>query len=453
MLTYALVPNASIKAKGDISNSCFFSGGVQHDRYIENPFHGDVDVKIAYVLNTYPQPSHSFIRREVLALERQGFEISRFAMRRSAAELVDRQDQAEAEKTDYILDRGALGLLFGLVRSALRRPGAFWQGAKTAFRCGRASPTGVLRHVIYLAEAVDVVQRAKSAEIEHLHAHFGTNAATVAMLAHVLGGPEYSFTVHGPEEFDAPAALSLGSKLDKAKFAVGVSQFGRSQLSRWAKFESWEQLQVVHCGIEPHAFAVTQPMSESTLHLVSIGRFVEQKGQMVLIHALARLRNTHPHIHLTLVGDGEMRADLEQAIAKLDISKMVTLTGWLDEAGVRAALGAAHVLVMPSFAEGLPMVVMEAMAAARPVIATYIAGTPELVVDGETGWLVPAGDAQALAIAIERAEHTPRSELDQMGQKGRLRVLERHDIDREATKLATHFRTNINDRLPPSSPV
>lgn len=410
-------------------------------------------MKIAYVLNTYPQPSHSFIRRELLALERQGFEISRFAMRRSAADLVDRQDQAEADRTDYILDRGALGLLMGLMRSALRRPGAFWKGAKMAFRCGRASPAGVLRHVIYLAEAVDVIQRAKAAGVTHLHAHFGTNAATVAMLAHVLGGPGYSFTVHGPEEFDAPAALSLGPKLDMAKFAVGVSQFGRSQLSRWARFDSWKHLQVVHCGIEPQAFAVTQSMPAGTLHLVSIGRFVEQKGQMVLIHALARLRKTHPHIHLTLVGDGEMRPDLEQAIADLDLGKMVTLTGWLDEAGVRSALGSAHVLVMPSFAEGLPMVVMEAMAAARPVIATYIAGTPELVVDGETGWLVPAGDAQALAIAIERAEHTPRAELDQMGQKGRLRVLERHDIDREATKLATHFRAAITECSSPTSPA
>lgn len=391
---------------------------------------------IAYVLNTYPQPSHSFIRREIQALERQGHEVVRLAMRRADTPLVDARDRAEAEKTTYVLERGALGLGGALLRRFLNAPGRSLAALRLALRCGRASSSGMARHLIYLAEAAEVVARCQASGSAHIHAHFGTNSATVAMLAHALGGPGYSFTVHGPEEFDAPVALSLGEKLDAARFAVGVSQFGRSQLCRWAGFDTWDRLHVVHCGIEPDAFDDPQPVPEGQLRLVSIGRFVEQKGQMVLVRAMARLVRRHPMVHLDLVGDGEMRPALEKAITEAGLEGNITLTGWLDQDGVRAALERAHALVMPSFAEGLPMVVMEAMAAARPVVATYVAGTPELVLAGETGWLVPAGDDAALSEALAVLAETPVARLREMGEAGRMRVLERHAIDDQARKLA-----------------
>nr|WP_235790270.1 glycosyltransferase [Ruegeria pomeroyi] len=387
-------------------------------------------------MNTYPQPSHSFIRREIQALERQGHQVVRLAMRRADTPLVDARDRAEAAKTTYVLDRGALRLGGVLLRRFLNAPGRSLAALRLALRCGRASSSGMARHLIYLAEAAEVVACCQAAGAGHIHAHFGTNSATVAMLAHALGGPGYSFTVHGPEEFDAPVALSLGAKLDAARFAVGVSQFGRSQLCRWAGFDTWDRLHVVHCGIEPDAFDDPQPVPEGPLRLVSIGRFVEQKGQMVLVRAMARLVREHPQVHLDLVGDGEMRQALEKAIAKAGLQGNITLTGWLDQDGVRAALERAHALVMPSFAEGLPMVVMEAMAAARPVVATYVAGTPELVLAGETGWLVPAGDDVALAEALAVLAETPVARLRGMGEAGRMRVLKRHAIDDQARKLA-----------------
>jgi glycosyltransferase involved in cell wall biosynthesis len=171
--------------------------------------------------------------------------------------------------------------------------------------------------------------------------------------------------------------------------------------------------------------------------MVAIGRLVEQKGQLALIKAMALAQS---NLHLTLIGDGEMRGRIEAEIAKHGLQDRVALTGWVDEARVNAELGSAHVLVMPSFAEGLPMVVMEAMAAARPVIATYIAGTPELVQDGKHGWLVPAGDKEALADALDQFAATPLTKLTKMGMAARTRVLERHDIDIEAAKLAIHMR-------------
>lgn len=401
-------------------------------------------LKLAYILNTYPQPSHSFIRRELHALERNGVKIMRLAMRRSDMALVDPGDQAEAARTEYVLDRGAFGLIGAVALQLMRAPRGFLGALRLALRCGRASDRGVARHLIYLAEAAQVVLCCRAGGVAHMHAHFGTNAATVAMLAHALGGPSYSFTVHGPEEFDAPRDLSLGLKLDRAAFGIAVSQFGRSQLQRWVDHPTWARLKVVHCAIEPDAFpADPVPMPDGPLRLVSIGRFAEQKGQMLLIEAMAELRQTHPQAHLSLVGDGEMRPALEAAIAAHGLEGAITLTGWLAEAGVRAEIAAAHALVLPSFAEGLPMVVMEAMAIARPVIATYIAGIPELVQPGRTGWLVPAGDAPALVGALCELASTAPERLATMGKAGRERVLARHDADTEAEKLAGHFRAAI----------
>ncbi len=403
-----------------------------------------VALKLAYILNTYPQPSHSFIRRELRALERGGAGVIRLAMRRSDLPLVDPGDLQEAARSEYVLDSGAFGLAKATLAQFLRAPVRFVGALRLAVRCGRASERGVLRHLIYLGEAAQVARRCKAERVEHMHAHFGTNAATVAMLASAMGATGYSFTVHGPEEFDAPRELSLGLKLDRAAFAIAVSQFGRSQLKRWAGFSTWERLKVVHCAIEPDVFAATPPpVPDGPLRLVSIGRFAEQKGQMILIQAMAELHKSHPDARLALVGNGPMRPALQSAISRHGLDGVVTLTGWLDEADVRGEIAAAHALVMPSFAEGLPMVIMEAMAGARPVIATYIAGIPELVQPGRTGWLVPAGDVSALIAAIRDLAQSPPETLDGMGRAGRERVLERHDVEVEAARLAGYFRTAI----------
>ena len=390
-------------------------------------------MKIAYILNTYPQPSQSFIRREIRALEAVGHEVSRLAMRAADVPLVDVQDKEEATKTQYVLKAGAPALLGALAQALWQNPARFLRAFKVALRLGSASEIGRLRHMIYFAEAAFVARQMTANGATHAHAHFGTNAATVAMLSHLLGGPKYSFTVHGPEEFDAPRALSLGDKIHHSAFAVAISQFGRSQLCRWTDHGDWARIKVVHCGIEPAKFDAPAPMPAGPRRLVAIGRLVEQKGQLALVEALAR---TQAPIHLTLIGDGEMRNQIEALIAQHGLANRITLTGWVDEARIKHELAQAHALVMPSFAEGLPMVVMEAMAAARPVIATYIAGTPELVQPESTGWLVPAGDVDALANAMDRFAQTNDATLAQMGQNARIRVLQRHDIDVEAAKLA-----------------
>ncbi len=404
-------------------------------------------MKLAYVLNTYPQGSHTFIRRELQALERRGVTVLRFAMRKAEGRLADPADQAEQDKTEHVLEQGGFALLRTITRQIAKAPGKALQSIGLAWRTGRRSEQGVLRHVIYFAEACYLAVRLGDEDVEHIHAHFGTNAAAVAMLTSALTGIPYSFTVHGPEEFDHPQALDLAEKMRRAAFTVAISQFGRSQLCRWAAPAVWDRIRVVHCGIVPDDIPDPVPLPEQGIRLVCIGRFVEQKGHLTLIEAMARVRDDVPDIHLTLVGDGEMRAQIEAAVRQAGLGPCVSFAGWLDGGGVLAELSRAHALVMPSFAEGLPVVIMEAMASARPVIATYIAGIPELVQPGETGWLVPAGDAQALAEAITDLARTPRDRLRAMGQAGRARVLQRHDIGAETERLHALFRASVAGTL------
>jgi colanic acid/amylovoran biosynthesis glycosyltransferase len=401
-------------------------------------------VKLAYLVNTYPRASHSFIRREIQALERLAVPVHRFAMRSDRGRLVDAGDIAEDFRTEHVLEAGALRLIalsFGwLLRHPSRALAAFAMALKAGRRGagGGAGTGGRLRHMIYLAEAAYVARRCHDLGIDHLHAHFGTNSATVAMLVRALGGPPFSFTVHGPEEFDAPLALSLGEKIERAAFVVSISSFGRSQLCRWVAPAVWDKIKVVHCGIEPERFPAPLTLPNGGPHLVAIGRFSAQKGFALLIEAMALAAPGLPGLHLTLVGDGELRPEITTLIEWRGLSRHVTLAGWQSEEGVRKTLDAAQALILPSFAEGLPVVVMEAMANGRPVIATAIAGVPELVTD-ETGWIVPAGDAATLAAAIHALAALPPERLAEMGAAARKRVLERHDIDALAADLARHF--------------
>lgn len=396
-------------------------------------------VTIAYLINTYPQPSHTFIRREIRALERCGLAIRRFALRSARGTLVEAADKAEDDATEHLLKAGALRLAADAARVCLAHPARFAAAAALALRCG-ARAGARLRHMVYLAEAARFLRRCRAEGITHVHVHFGTNAATVAMLAGVLGGPPYSVTMHGPEEYDAPVALSLPDKLTRAAFAVAISAHGLSQMRRWVPPPVWPRLHVVPCGLDEPAFLQPAPMPDGPLRLVAVGRFAPQKGFTVLVEALTAARAAVPGISLTLVGDGPMRGDIETAIRAAGLSGNVTLAGWQDEAGVRAAIDAAHVLVVPSFAEGLPVVAMEAMAAGRPVIATWVAGIPELVVPGETGWLVPPADPVALAAAIVAAATAAPAALAGMGAAAAARARARHHIAMSAARLAALFR-------------
>ena len=395
---------------------------------------------IAYLINQYPKVSHSFIRREILALERQGFVVHRWASRGLDADCTDPSDLIERTRTRYLLASGPLGLLAALLSTVLTRPKAFLSTVKLALRCSRGSDRPWPVHLAYLAQACVALKWAREDGVTHVHAHFGTNPTEVAMLLTALGGPPVSFTVHGPEEFDKPQSLHLQRKIQHSAFVVAISSYGRSQIYRWAALADWPKVKVVHCALDAQfTDRVLQPATHLP-RLVCVGRLCEQKGQLLLIHALQLLLKQGVACELVLAGDGEMRAEIEALIREGGLTERVRITGWIGGEQVAHELQAARALVLPSFAEGLPVVLMEAMSLGRPVISTFVAGIPELVRPGENGWLVPAGDVGALADAMRACLEATTEQLNAMGAAGRERVLQRHCADVEAAKLAAWFQ-------------
>jgi len=391
-----------------------------------------VSGRVAYLVNVYPKVSHSFIRTEIGALERLGLAVSRFTIRRTPESFADNEDRAEAERTTPLLDGNWVALARAVLRSVLNRPGRTVSALRQSLRS-----TGVsVRALAYFAEAAALAEQMEKDNVRHVHVHFGTNPVAVARLAARLAPITYSFTAHGPDEFDAPLALDLPGKIAEASFVAGVSSFGRSQLMRWSSPAHWDRIEVVRCAVAPHFLRerAVDVAGLATKHLTCVARLSAQKGLPLLLLAAARIADTHDFV-LDVIGDGEGRAVLEEQIDRLGLAGRVRLLGWRSSDDVREALSASRAMVLASFAEGLPVVLMEALALGRPVIATSIAGIPELV-DHRNGWLVPAGSVEALAEAMKAVLDAPQEQLAAMGQVGRERVLAMHDPDGNARHLA-----------------
>ena len=404
-----------------------------------------MSLSVAYLINQYPKVSHSFIRREIVALERQGVEVLRFAVRGWDAEIVDEQDIEERAKTRYLLADGLMPLLGSALLYCFKSPMRMLAAMRMVIRLGRRAERALPVHFVYLAEACQLATWLEHTGVSHIHAHFGTNATEVALLTCCLGDYRYSFTVHGPEEFDKPTLYHLPEKIRQAAFVVAISSFCQSQLYRWTEHQNWNRIRIVHCGLEPGFGAVESAITDTApRRLVCVGRLCEQKGQLILLEAARALVNNGVEFELVLAGDGEMRAEIERLIELYKLDAVVRITGWISSAQVRAELLASRALVLPSFAEGLPVVIMEAMALRRPVLSTYIAGTPELVLDSENGWLFPSGSVDALADAMSQCLAMTGAEIRRMGAAGFERVNERHAIDNEAVKLAQLFDPVLN---------
>jgi len=395
---------------------------------------------IAYLTNAYPKVSHSFIRREIQALEELGVEVMRISVRRNADALPNPLDQKEAGRTISLLgspgDKGRL--VRAMFAELARSPAAFFTGWRAAMALARGSSAGLIRHLAYFAEACRVAGLLRAAGIRHLHVHFGTNPAAVAHLVHALAGIGYSFTVHGPDEFDDPRGLKLREKIAKAAFVVAISSFGRGQLMRWADIEDWGKIKVVRCGLD-ETFLQPPPPSSHAKRLLCVARLSGQKGIPLLLQAAALVRQRGLPFELRIAGDGELRTMVEDQIARLGLADSVTLLGWQSADQIRAELEACCAFVLPSFAEGLPVVLMEALALGRPVVTTSIAGIPELV-DDKCGWIVPSGSVERFAQAMEAALEADGPALGGMGRCGRERVLHLHSAGANARMLLEHMR-------------
>lgn len=394
--------------------------------------------EVAYLINQYPAPSHSFIRREIHALEARGWTVHRFAHRRGQATLVDPLDRDEARHTCVLLDSGPGAFLaagmYWLVRRPRRTLLTLWRSLADA----RTGKRRVFAHLGYFALACALSRRLRQLGYPHLHVHFGTNPADVARLCRSLCGLTYSVTFHGPHEYEIPDRLNLAGKIAGASFIAAISDAGRQTIQ--ARYPgSGNKLITVRCGLDAAWFA--RPASPVTLapRLASVARLDAQKNPLLLIEAAALLAARGIAFELALVGDGELRAEIERRIARYGLESSVRLCGWGTQQQVLRHLRACRALVLSSHDEGLPVAIMESYATGRPAIAPDVGAVRELVETGITGWLVPPRDPVALADAMQECLEASEAQLQALGSQARERVRALHHIDGSAQLLAVAF--------------
>ena len=405
-----------------------------------------MSLRVAYMTGQYPRATDTFIQREVAALRRRGAHVETFAVRRPASnELVSAEQQAERDNTYYLLPGRPLAFLKAHLGLLAQSPRRYLFALRLAMRTRPPGLKALLWQLAYFAEAGLVASRMKAHDLPHLHNHFSDSSCSVAMLAAELGGLSFSFTMHGPGEFFEPQRWRLDEKVRRARLVCCISHFCRSQAMIFAPPDTWDRMNIVHCGIDPADY---RPRHHAGIgrRVLFVGRLAAAKGLPILLDAIAALRREMPSIELTLAGDGPDRQRLEDQAARLGSAENLRFLGPGSQAKVRELLAQSDVFALASFAEGVPVVLMEAMAACVPVIATRIAGIPELVDDGACGLLVTPGDARALASAIVRLLSDPALR-NRLGEAGREKVAGGFNLTTESEQLCEILTASVEGRM------
>ena len=393
---------------------------------------------IAYLTAIYPAASHTFIQREIAALQAAGVHVLPCSIRRPPPDhVIGAEERAAVAETFYVLEaaKAPLRLLGAHAAICLANPAGYVRAIALAVRTARPGITGAWKQLAYFLEAGVLARHLRRVQARHLHNHFMGASASVAMLASQMSGLPLSHTLHGPADLYEPHSWQLGEKIARATFTACISHFARSQAMLFSDPGHWGKLRVVHCGVDPARYAGGPPEPGDALRLLFVGRLAAVKGLRVLFRALERARAVRPGIELTLVGDGTERPWVEVEAARLG---GITCLGYRSQDEVAEALQRCEAFVLPSFAEGVPVVLMEAMAASRPVIATRVGGVAELVEDGVSGLLVAPGDEEGLAAAILRLAADPALR-GRMGAAGSARVRAEFDVAREARRLLSLY--------------
>ena len=404
---------------------------------------------VGYVTHTYPSVSHTFVLREVRGIRRAGGRVCTFSLHQPGPhELLSAAERTESALTQSILPVTPSQFVRSHLRALMSSPGAYLSTLLFALRQGGSDPRRWLRQLFYFAEAIMVWRHARVAGVRHLHAHLANVAADVCWLATRFANAterddawQWSFTMHGPTEFFEVSRFNLQRKVEAADLVICISDFCRSQLMMLSPADHWAKLRVVHCGVDLEQYRFRSPRTRSPtdpVAILSVGRLVPDKGQALLIEALSQLRDNGVDARLTLVGSGPDRDQLA------DLSRRLRVGDYVDFAGSRGqhelpALFAAHdVFCLPSFAEGVPVVFMEAMAVGVTVVATRVAGVPELIDDRTTGFLVAPGRADLIAAAIAEIASSGH-DLQQLSNRARQVVEEYFDAAQCAEQLGGLF--------------
>lgn len=383
-------------------------------------------VRLCYFTNVFPAPSHTTMRREIDALEALGVHVLRVAARRFSGPLVDPADLSEAKRTRYTTDSIAHALIETL-RVALTRPLRFARAVHDALSIGPSTRAGLWKHLLYVGEAAVLLKLCRGCD--HIHANFG-NATSIATLCRVLGGPPVSLRIHGPEELETFSAKDWEWKACQAAFLAPISRYGAARLRALLARQHHGKIRVHRCGVDAALLCQAAAPVVASPRIACVARLEPRKGHKVLLEALARLHADGLPATLLLVGDGSSRPALEALARELSLSDAVQFAGWQPGREVARCIASARVFVLPSFAEGLPIVLMESLALGRAVIASAVDGIPELVLPGRTGWLVPPDDVTALAAALRDALTRSDAELRALGRAGQELVRGQHDAAR-----------------------
>jgi colanic acid/amylovoran biosynthesis glycosyltransferase len=401
--------------------------------------------RLAYLVSDYPAISHTFILREVLGLRARGFAIrvaSINSIGRPPSELAN-EERAEAAATFYIKQAGVAGAVRAHLRTLLRRPAAYLRGLMFALSLAGTDLRQILFALFYFTEALMLGNWMASQDLNHVHVHFVNPASTVGLIASRIFAFGFSFTVHGPDEFYDVRGQRLSEKIAGATFVFCIGHFARSQLMKVSSPRHWSKLDIAPLGVDVEVFA-PQPLraANDPFQLLCVGRLVPAKGQHILIAAVDRLLREGRNVSLRFVGDGPDRASLEREANARGLAGHINFEGNVNQDRIRRFYREADAFVLASFAEGIPVVLMEAMAMGIPCISTMITGIPELIRDGIDGFLVMPSDDHALAQTIARL--IDDSDLRRrLGAAGRCRIAEKYDLNKNVDRLARLFEARL----------
>lgn len=391
--------------------------------------------RVLYLIGQFPAINHSYLLAEVRHLRNLGFDVPVVSISPPdrPLEKLSPAEREEAARTYCVKAVPAAQVAILNFGEFLRHPLRYLRGLVFAIRLAGGSPRQMAYHLAYFAEAILVGRRMRECNVSHVHASF---SATVALLVARAFPVTMSFAVYGYGELHDPVGTHLAERIEGALFVRSINRHGRGQLMLDCPRRDWPKLIYVPLGIDANEFTVgPSRIVSSPPCLLCVGRLAPEKGQALLLEAVAALcAEGHP-VRLRLVGDGPDRAWLENRAAELGIASNVEFAGWVDQDALMRLYSEADLFVLPSLAEGIPMVLMEAMAMQIPCVAPHITGIPELIEHGVDGMLFAVADVEDLTQQIRTLLESPEKSA-QIGKQARARVVRDYDMARNTERFA-----------------
>lgn len=395
--------------------------------------------KIAYLSNPYPAISHTFIFREIESLRKEGLDIASVSV--SATPDLDKMtlaEQKEADRTLVLKNTSLLKIILSAITLLVHSPAGLSRMSLQALSFCYRGPANPVKAAGYFAEAIILLAWLREQKITHIHEHFGNPTAFVAMLCKSYGGISYSLSIHGPDIFTDINGSMLAEKVKNASFVRCISQYCKSQVMQVSPYEHWRNHHIIRCGVDPQLYE-KRPKQENTVpRILCVGRLCPAKGQHLLLEACSILQKRGYTFEVVLVGDGPERESLEKLRKDLGLENQVHFKGILGQEEVRNEYQQADLFILPSFSEGIPVVLMEAMAMEIPVISTRITGIPELIDHGSDGLLATPGDVDDLVRKIQMLLFDSRLRLH-LGKAGRNKIQDKYNQRKNNAELAALF--------------